>query len=124
MGAGAPAELEPATLVGWRRQAHPRETFPLIVPAAGAAVEGALARGLAPDTVQHLVVYEGPEYRIATVEVRLAGGAMVAAEVFVPTDGVGGTGGAWDLASWQRRHKQRYLARMKTDGPVAPTGLA
>ena len=123
MGAGAPAELEPATLVGWRRQAHPRETYPLIVPAADAAVEGAIARGLAPDAVSRLVVYEGPEYRIAAVEVQLAGGGTVAAEVFVPTDGVGGTGGPWDLASWQRRHKRRYLARMKTAPLVAPTGL-
>ena len=122
MGAGAPAELEPATLLGWRRQAHPRETYPLIVPAAGAAVEGAIARDLAPDTVSRLVVYEGPEYRIAAVEVQLTGGSVVAAEVFVPTDGVGGTA-PWDLATWQRRHKRRYLARMKADGPVAPSGL-
>jgi hypothetical protein len=123
MGAGAPAALEPATLIGWRRVAHPRETYPMIVPAADAAVEGAIARDLAPDTVARLVTYEGPEYRTHAVEVRLAGGGTLAAEVFVPIDPFVGAGEPWELAAWQRRHKQRYLARMRTDGPVAPTGL-
>jgi hypothetical protein len=122
MGQGAPAALAPATLIAWRRVAHPRETYPMIVPAADAAVEGAIARGLAPDTVARLVTYEGPEYRIHAVEVRV-GAATLAAEVFVPIDLFVGAGAAWDLRSWQRRHKARYLARMRTDGPVAPTGL-
>ncbi len=124
IGAGAPAELEPATLVGWRRLAHPRATYPMIVPAAAdAAVEGAIARDLAPDTVSRLVVYEGPDYRIAAVEVRRAGGGTIAAEVFVPAGRFVGAGRTWDLVSWQRRHKRRYIARMKTDGPIAPADL-
>jgi hypothetical protein len=123
LGAAAPAALEAATLTAWRRVAHPRETYPMIVPAPSAAVEGAIARGLAADTVARLVTYEGPEYRIAAVEVRLADGTGVAAEVFVPIAPLAGADAPWDLASWQRRHKARYLARMKTDGPVAPTGL-
>jgi hypothetical protein len=123
MGAGAPAEIAPATLRAWRRVAHPRETYPMIVPAADVAVEGAIARDLAEDTVARLVTYEGPEYRIVAVEVQLAAGGPVAAEVFVPIAPLVGADAPWDLASWQRLHKQRYLARMRTDGPVAPTGL-
>jgi hypothetical protein len=123
MGAGAPATLEPATLTAWRRVAHPRETYPMIVPAADAEVEGAIARDLTEDTVARLVTYEGPEYLIAAVDVRLADGTQVAAEVFVPISPPVGADTPWDLATWQRRHKQRYLARMKSDGPIAPTGL-
>src|SRR5258708_38441673 len=124
IGAGAPAEPEPATLVGWRRIAHPRATSPMLVPAAAdAAVEGAIARDLAPDTVSRLVVYEGPDYRIAAVEVRRAGGGTIAAEVFVPAGRFVGAGRTWDLVSWQRRHKRRPIARVERGGPAPPAAF-
>jgi hypothetical protein len=123
MGTGAPAALEPATLVGWRRLTHPNATYPMIVPAADVTVAGAIARDLAPPAVSRLIVYEGTDYTIAAVEVQLRDGGAVAAELFVPAGRVVGTGKPWDLAAWQRRHKRRYIAHMKAEGPVAPTRL-
>ncbi len=123
MGAGAPAALEPATLAGWRRQEHPSATYPMIVRETEASVEGAISRDLAPEVVSRLIAYEGTEYGIEAVEVQLARGGAVAAEVFVPAGRIAGTGTPWDLAAWQRRHKRRYLARMRAEGAVAPTRL-
>ena len=67
-----------------------------------------------------LVVYEGPDYRIAAVEVRRAGGGTIAAEVFVPAGCFVGAGRTWDLVSWQRRHKRRKRLRPQ-NGTTIPT---
>lgn len=113
MGAGAPAEVEAATLAGWRRLAAPGSIFPIIVPAPGGAVDGALACALTPAAVAKLVAYEGPEYKTVDVAVTLASGAAAEAAVFVPVRATAAEGRRWDLAAWQRRHKQRFMARMR-----------
>jgi len=118
MGAGAPAAVETATLAGWRRITRPGATYPIVVRAPDDTVEGAIARALVPDAVSRLIAYEGAEYGTAAVEVRLADGRSAAAEMFVPSGEHAAGGRPWDLAAWQRRHKRRFIARLKAGAPA------
>ena len=115
LGERAPTLVEPARLDGWRRMTLEGVDYPVIVPAVGGVVEGAVARGLDATGHARLVRYEGPDYVLAEVEVRLdAGSRGLAVNVFVPRPGfrvIGRPG--WDLVRWQRRVKPRFLARLR-----------
>ncbi len=119
LGALAPAAVEPATLAGWRRVTAPGAIFPIVLRAPGAAVDGVIARDVSGPAVRRLDAYEGTGYRLEPVQVTLADGTACTAQVYVPVRGFVGSGRAWDLDEWRRRHKRRFLARMKTVGPFA-----
>lgn len=115
LGEWAPAAVEPATLDGWRRLTLEGVDYPVIVPAKGELVDGAVARGLDATASARLERYEGPDYVLAAVEVWLsASGRSLAVNVFVPRPGfrvIGHPG--WDLKHWQRQVKPRFLARLR-----------
>lgn len=115
LGERAPAGVEPAILAGWQRLILEGVAYPVIVPVADQAVDGAVARGLDAAASARLERYEGPDYVRAAAEVRLsASGRSLAVNVFVPRPGfrvIGRPG--WDLKHWQRQVKPRFLARLK-----------
>lgn len=123
LGAAAPATVEPATLAGWRRVPVAGASYPMIVRAAGSRVEGVFARGLDQRARDRLIAYESDGYRMMEAIVTLAtDGKSRRAFVFVPDRRRGAAAprkrghGAWHLASWQRRHKRRFLARLASAG--------
>jgi hypothetical protein len=76
-------------------------------------VRGAIVGGLSVRDVKRLAAYEGPRYRIAQLKVK-TGGAVTTVSVFEPVEQrFEPTGGAWELAPWQRRYKRAFLARIK-----------
>lgn len=119
LGPMAPPATEPATLAGWRRVTAPGAIFPIVLRAADGEVAGAIARGVPPAAVRRLDAYEGAGYRLEAVTVTLADGTPCEAQVYVPVRAVAGPGKPWDLDDWRRRHKRRFLARMKATGPYA-----
>lgn len=117
LGRRAPAAIEPARLEGWRRLPLAGATYPVIVRAPMAAVDGILVRGLDIGARSLLVRYEGPDYELLPVEVLVASNRRVAASVFAPRSGRVRRGrGDWDFADWARRHKRRFVATLARRG--------
>ena len=119
LGPAAPATVEPATLAGWRRVPVAGASYPMVVRAAGSRIEGVLVRGLDGRARDLLIAYEGDGYRmLETIVTAAISQKRCRAFVFVPdrrgrskTPPKRGRG-AWILASWRRRHKRRFLARL------------
>jgi hypothetical protein len=109
----APAAFAPASLAGFVRRRARGVSYPILVQAPGGQVEGAVVGGLTRRDVDRLAAYEGPKYRIASVRVTMAG-MLQAVSVFAPVEErFQPVDGAWDLASWQGRHKRPFLVRLR-----------
>jgi hypothetical protein len=115
LGSLAPAAVEPAVLSGWKRVPLSGVTYPTIVRATRASVEGVLVRGLDGAARRRLIAYEGDDYHLIEVEVVVARGRRVAALVFVGQRQVRNIG-PWTFAVWQRRHKRRFVASLARRG--------
>jgi Gamma-glutamyl cyclotransferase, AIG2-like len=110
-----PAAFAPAVLPGHARRRIKGGSYPIAVRDAKSEVAGAIVGGLNARDVARLAAYEGPRYRIAPLKVRIAG-ALSIVSVFAPLEErFQPTSGAWELTSWQRRHKKAFLARL---GPM------
>jgi hypothetical protein len=120
LGVRALAPAERATLEGWRRIKMAGVTYPMIVRARNHRVEGILMHGIDRRAHEMLQAYEGDEYAMIGVEVRTAA-STIGARMFVPRPGLALRGrGPWDLETWQRRHKRRFLGAMQVQGrPLA-----
>jgi hypothetical protein len=120
LGVRALAPAERATLEGWRRIKMAGVTYPMIVRARNHTVEGILMHGIDRRAHEMLQAYEGDEYAMIGVEVRTAA-STISARMFVPRPGRPLRGrGPWDLETWQRRHKRRFLGAMQVQGrPLA-----
>jgi hypothetical protein len=115
---GAPAAnalvLRPGVLCGWMRRAVRSASYPMILPRAGAGVDGILASGLDAVACRRLRSYEGAEYLVVRVQVRCADGRGRDARVFAPRPGGGLKPRAvdWDHAAWSMREKRCFLRRI------------
>jgi hypothetical protein len=108
----APRELEPATLLGWRRVRARGGAYPLILPAPADRVDGLLFLRPSPRDRLRILHFESEEYAPAPVTVLRADGARHAAEAFLALDGVlASDGEPWHLAAWAVEHKALFLAR-------------
>jgi hypothetical protein len=115
LGRLAPEMVEPATLPGWRRFAAKGVTFPIARPDPKAEIEGVLARDLSAAAGRLLDAYEGDGYRRTKVEI-VAGGKTLSAILYVD-DGSGTlvpTPVAWSYATWAKRDKRAFLAKLRT----------
>jgi len=67
----------PARVVGFARRRVRDETYPSLVSAAGAWVDGALLRGVDDGALARLDAYEGDAYERIAVRVRVSDGTSV-----------------------------------------------
>jgi len=117
MGRHAPAAVEEATLRGWRRVPLADVTYPAALPDPAGTIAGVLMRGLNDAAREALVRYEGEEYDLVQTEVTTGRGKTVGAWTFVVRSGsVKPVAGEWDIETWQRRHKRRFLAALSRSG--------
>jgi gamma-glutamylcyclotransferase (GGCT)/AIG2-like uncharacterized protein YtfP len=72
-----------AVLDGHARYEIAGETYPGMVPQAGAAVRGVLYFDVAPEDMAALDAFEGSEYRRETVNVRQEQGGMLSADTYL-----------------------------------------
>jgi len=108
-----PAAFTPASLPGHSRRKVKGASYPIAVRDPRSEVAGAVVRGLSGRDVARLAAYEGPGYRVAPLKVRI-GRALSPVSVFTPVEArFQPTRGSWDLATWQRRHKRMFLARIR-----------
>jgi hypothetical protein len=108
-----PAAFAPAALPGHARRRVKGASYPIAVRDPRSEVVGAIVDGLSARDVARLAAFEGSRYRIALLKVRIAG-MLSTVSVFAPLEErFQPTSGSWELASWQRRHKRAFLARMR-----------
>ena len=121
MGIHAPASVEPARLMGWRRFSLKGISFPIARADRTASIDGVLARGLDEEAGRLLDIYEGPGYGRTTVSALDARGKSREAVLFVE-DGTAEFAVVpqpWDYEAWARRHKKEFMADLKRQ-PWAP----
>jgi hypothetical protein len=113
LGAGLPdPALEPAELASHRAVLARGQRYPILMKSTIASVRGAVTQPVDLETAERLVFYEGPDYRMVKLPVRLAAGGSVEAVVFVPFGGLKPSTVAWNLARWQHVDKPQTLRRI------------
>ena len=121
LGVRSLAPTETATLAGWRRVKMAGVTYPMIVRARNHKVEGILMHGIDARARDLLQRYEGDEYAMLGVEVQTADSSVLTVNMFVPRPGLTVRGrGPWDLETWRRRHKRRFLGGLQFVGKPLP----
>lgn len=112
LGRTPPRPFRPAVLDGYLRVFRKGRSYPVLVPAGGESVPGRLVEGLGEGDARRLDAFEGPEYTLREIRVRLPRGREVGALVFMPRPGVPASSVPWAPADWHRRHRTRYLQRI------------
>ena len=108
-----PSAFVPAELGGFVRRRAMGKGYPILVQRRGGAVSGRVVGGLTPGDVARLSAYEGPNYRVSSLPVRLQG-RLERVFVFTPNGpGLSPSPDAWDLALWQGRHKRPFVAYIR-----------
>jgi gamma-glutamylcyclotransferase (GGCT)/AIG2-like uncharacterized protein YtfP len=121
-GALVPAACRslPARIPGWRRHAIRGATYPGIVAAPGAAVDGRLWLDVSAADLARLDAFEGPEYRRETVWAHPAdGSAPRAAQAWVWLDDALRLDHDWDARVFERDHLADF-ARLNGAGAATP----
>jgi gamma-glutamylcyclotransferase (GGCT)/AIG2-like uncharacterized protein YtfP len=106
------ASVGVAFVDGYRRVYVKGTYFPILVPAEDGAVEGRLITGLGAQAVERLTRFEGRQFQLRRLLVRLAQGRTAEVECFMPVKGVNATDEEWDPEVWRRRHKRAFLSRL------------
>jgi hypothetical protein len=109
----APHDRCRAFIHGYLRVTRDGASYPILVAAAGGRVDGALVAGVGPKETERLKTFEGDEYDLVPLLVHRHNGGPASAHVFMAKTWVIGSADEWDLAHWRRRHKRRYLARLR-----------
>lgn len=108
-----PTAFVPAALPGHARRRVKGASYPIVVRDHTSEVAGAVVYGLSARDAARLSAYEGPRYRVAPLKVRIRG-ALSTVSVFAPLEeNFQPTSGSWEVASWQRRHKRAFVARIR-----------
>jgi hypothetical protein len=124
LGVRSLAPTEKAILKGWRRVRMAGVSYPMIVRARNHEVEGILMHGIDARARDLLQRYEGDEYTMLAVEVETGDASKLSARMFVPRPGLTVRGrGPWDLETWRRRHKRRFLGGLQFVGKPLPAAL-
>jgi len=108
-----PARIGAAFVDGYRRVTVKGNYFPILIEAEGGSVEGRLITGLGAQAVARLSRFEGRQFHLRRLTVRLAKDRAAEAECFMPVAGIPATDGDWDPETWRRRHKRAFLNRLR-----------
>jgi hypothetical protein len=104
------ADLEPAVLGGYRREAARGCNYPLLVPSDGESVPGRLFRGATRRDIARINHYESGEYGAELHKVQGRDGRWRSAWVYIGLDDTfTASGQPWDLQSWSAAHKSSFL---------------
>ena len=108
-----PSAFVPARLSGYVRRRAAGKGYPILVRRRGGEVEGRVVSGLTAADAARLAFYEGPNYRVAQVAVRLQG-RLERVSVFEPQGpGLAPSADPWDVRHWQSRYKRPFVAYIR-----------
>ena len=108
-----PSARRAADVFGWRRLVRAYANYPVLIPAEDGQVDGMLVSGLGSAEVLRLIRFEGDDYELGEIGARPRGGVDVRARVFLPLPHVPASSETWSFTGWRRRHKTRYLQRLR-----------
>ena len=108
-GARAPRA---ARLYGWARVPARLGSFPVVRKRLGGRVDGLLVEGIDRAGLWRLAPFEGAGYTVDRLGVVGEAGRQKA-YVFLPERPGICLPGQWSLGEWQRRHKRRFLPRVR-----------
>lgn len=108
-----PIRLRPAVLSGFRRVYVADVSYPAIYADPESDVTGCLVRGISAAAANRIDQFENDGYDRQNLRVRTANGGDVPAAVYVAGKRMALTDQDWDFQNWRRRHKRRYLERLK-----------
>jgi hypothetical protein len=104
-------DLAPATLAGFARFRARDASYPVLVPRPGDVVQGRLLRRVTRRDIARINHYESEEYR---AELHLVTAGDPASEhrawLYLGLDHLAASDEPWQLADWQRRHKEGFFA--------------
>lgn len=112
LGRTPPAPARAAVLDGYLRVFRRGRSYPVLVPSDGECVAGVLVEGLGEGDARRLGAFEGSDYTLREMPVRLSRGREVGALVFMPRPGVPASSVPWLPEEWHRRCRRRYLERI------------
>jgi gamma-glutamylcyclotransferase (GGCT)/AIG2-like uncharacterized protein YtfP len=108
----APKRRRNAVLRGYRRVYREGASYPVLVADAGSEVEGIVVSALTTRDVFLLTAYEGPEYEIHELPVRLSGNGLIQTRVLLPHAACDASCVAWTLEEWRRRYRRMFVERL------------
>jgi Gamma-glutamyl cyclotransferase, AIG2-like len=109
-------------LNGYRRVYRRGASYPVLVVDPTAQVEGIVVSALTTRDVALLTAYEGPEYEIRELPVRLSSGGLIRANVYLPGPACEASSESWTPADWQRRFRQAFVRRAQRRRRASPAG--
>jgi gamma-glutamylcyclotransferase (GGCT)/AIG2-like uncharacterized protein YtfP len=107
-----PARRRNAVLRGYHRVYRKGASYPVLIADAASDVEGIVVSALTTPDVALLTAYEGPEYEIRELSVRLSGDGFIQAKVFLPRAACEASRVPWALEEWQRRYRRTVVRRL------------
>ena len=112
-----------AVLEGYRCVYRRGACYPVLVPETTARVAGTVVAALTSRDVALLRLYEGPDYDIHEMSVRLSGWRFqrVRANAFLPGPGCEATSEIWTLEDWQKRFRQTFVRRVRRHRRANPS---
>lgn len=116
LGRAPAAPPRAAILHGYRRMFRHGASYPVLAPAAGEAVSGVVVEGLGEGDARRLEAFEGRDYALREMPVRLCRGRHVPAMVFMPIDPAAASAVPWSPGDWHRRYRRQYLQRIGRSG--------
>jgi gamma-glutamylcyclotransferase (GGCT)/AIG2-like uncharacterized protein YtfP len=111
-----PAAAKPASLDGYRRVFRSGASYPVLVPAPGEVVAGIVVEGLGQGDRRRLEAFEGRDYVLREMAVRVGRGGLAPARVFMPRPRLPVSETPWTPADWRRRYRRQYLQRIARTG--------
>ncbi|MGI9303504.1 MAG: gamma-glutamylcyclotransferase family protein [Gammaproteobacteria bacterium] len=109
----APRQTRSARLEGYRRVLAVEEPLPVLQAAAGEHVSGIIVEGLTEDDRARIAFFEGSDYVVEALPVRLENGEPVEARVHLASNLDVFEETPWDFARWRADHKPKFLALSK-----------
>jgi gamma-glutamylcyclotransferase (GGCT)/AIG2-like uncharacterized protein YtfP len=101
--------LEPARLDGFRRLRAAAASYPVLVPAPDAAVDGLLLHPAGRRDILRLNHFESGEYHAELRPVRTRAGATRPAWLYAARADLPASAEPWRLEDWRRRHLADFL---------------
>ncbi|MDH3335338.1 MAG: gamma-glutamylcyclotransferase [Rhodospirillaceae bacterium] len=100
----------PATLDGYLAVYVSGQSYPGITRNHTATTSGGVIKNLSEKALSRLEFFEGSEYSLINVDVRV-GPRVEQAFVFAPGADVSLSETPWDLAIWRRKHKPMFMKK-------------
>ncbi len=101
--------VTPATVQGYRQGVVAEENYPVLVACESSETSGLLIKGLSSTALERILFFEGEEYALQPIDVRVPGEESAQAFYFRDTGVYTVRENKWDFDQWTRLHKASFI---------------